>query len=251
MKKIILFLLTVIVLMSCNSVYNKQKEKNILKEKIILINKPENSIDIKTKKSQNEKYDCRIEIDNSLMNFFYIGISNPIKIISNIKDSLIISIQDSLGTVKKDLYSMDRYSIYIPKYKNVTLEIARIRNNKKEILRLKKFRAKYLPEPVVNVCGKSGGEVSKELMLAQLGVRAYLENFDISLYYNVISFTVSTANSKGKIIEKTSNSSRFTPEQKEQISQLKKGQKVYFENIKIRRVDGSIKTLQPLMFRIK
>ena len=86
-------------------------------------------------------------------------------------------------------------------------------------------------------------------MLAQLYVRAELENFVFDLQFPVVGFKVS-ATVGGFTQEYSSNSARITQQQKNLIRRLSPGQKVYFENIRAKAPDGGIRYLGTISFTI-
>jgi hypothetical protein len=114
----------------------------------------------------------------------------------------------------------------------------------------KQFRVKRVPDPVAKVAGKRDGVVTKAELNAQAGVKADLENFDFDMKFNVVSFKVS-ATIKGFTQDATSNSAAFTAPQKQIISQVPSGSKIYIEDIKAKGPDGSIRSLGTIAFKIK
>jgi len=68
--------------------------------------------------------------------------------------------------------------------------------------------------------------------------------------FNVVSFKVS-ATIKGFSQDATANSAAFTAQQKQIISQVPSGGKIYIEDIKAKGPDGSIRSLGTIAFKIK
>ena len=101
------------------------------------------------------------------------------------------------------------------------------------------FRVKLLPVPIAKVAGKTGGNIEKNVLLAQAGVSADLEDFLFDLRYIVTQFTVGVSTEKGdKNVQ--SNSARFTPEQKELLTSLDNGARVFITNIKANGPNGVV-----------
>jgi hypothetical protein len=112
------------------------------------------------------------------------------------------------------------------------------------------FRVKMIPAPIAKVAGKSGGNIEKTDLLAQKGVTIGLDDFDFDLRYDVTQFTVETI-SKGVAKSLTSNTAAFTEEQKELLTSLNKGQRVFLTDIKARgRGFDSVINLRDLVFTI-
>ena len=55
----------------------------------------------------------------------------------------------------------------------------------------KEFRVKIVPDPVPKVNGQKGGVIGKNILMAQIGVDAEMENFDFDLTFTITEFTVS------------------------------------------------------------
>lgn len=91
--------------------------------------------------------------------------------------------------------------------------------------------------------------VSKAIILASGGLKAEIENFDFDFKYEVLSFDV-TAKMGEFENSYHSNSSRFTADQIKLIKDVKSGTKVYFENIKAKGSDGSIRDVGALVVRV-
>lgn len=93
------------------------------------------------------------------------------------------------------------------------------------------FRVKDPPPPIAKVDRKIGGNITKNTLLAQIGVVAEVEDFDFDVKYTVTSFVVGVY-VRGYLTEKPSSSYRITKEQKDLIEQLRRGNTVQFTNIR-------------------
>jgi hypothetical protein len=109
----------------------------------------------------------------------------------------------------------------------------------------REFRVKKVPNPVAKINGKTGGAITKAVLLAQIGVAAEMENFDFDLKFTVTEFTVSTT-VQGFLQEATSKSYKFTKDQKAIIRNLSRGQRVYIQDIKAVGPDGSTRDLSTI-----
>ncbi len=183
------------------------------------------------------------------MNVLYIGVPNPIEIeVADIpKDKIQVSISNGAimnagkaGSYIAQVKSVGRVNI------NITANI----NGRTMNLGSKEFRVKKIPDPIAYIANKRGGTIDKSELLKQEGIKAVFDNFDFDMRFNVISFKVS-ASIKGFSREATASSASFTPEQKAIIEQVKSDDKVYFEDIKAKGPDGSIRSLGSITFKIK
>lgn len=113
----------------------------------------------------------------------------------------------------------------------------------------KEFRIRRIPDPVAMVGTKKGGRMSRNALLAQEAVHAVLENFNFDLRFNVKSFTLSTVVG-GYTVEENSQSDGFTNKQKDLIRNLRRGQKVYIEDVIAVGPDGTTRRLPAIVLKI-
>jgi hypothetical protein len=104
------------------------------------------------------------------------------------------------------------------------------------------FRCKNVPNPVAFFAGSRGSKVAKRKLVDAPGVKTYMENFEFDLKFSVVSFTMS-ATIKGKVVELRGKGARVTGDMKTLLKALRPGQKVYFEKIKAKGPDGTVRDL--------
>ncbi len=112
------------------------------------------------------------------------------------------------------------------------------------------FRVKALPDPTVQVAGKKGGKIQKNVFVAQAGVFAVMEDFDFELEFKIIEFTVSTTDRGGYFTGQSTKGNIFTKAQKALMNSLRRGQRVNIEDVKTIGPDGSVRNLAPIVFEI-
>ena len=115
----------------------------------------------------------------------------------------------------------------------------------------KEFEVKDVPNPYVTVAGKRGGQISKNFLIAQSGVRADIVGLDVDGQFIISEYTLTTISRKGKIVENISKSNKFTDAQIIQLNNLNSGDKVYFENITVILPSGKKENTGSLMFKIE
>lgn len=112
------------------------------------------------------------------------------------------------------------------------------------------FRVKRIPDPVPYVGGQTG---AANISSAQLGavskIFAKMENFDFDISVQVTEYIFSMSVGGG-LIETTVKGDRITPEIQGYISKAKRGNKVYFEKMKVKMPDGTIRELPPVSLKI-
>lgn len=186
-------------------------------------------------------------ISPTKMNVLYVAVDNPISVsVSGVPAESVRAVIDN-GVLEKT------ESGYIarpadpgkPATIRVTAPIDGVVREMGQML----FRVRTVPDPVAKVGGRKSGVIDKTSLAAQVAVQAELENFEFEMKFTVTEFKV-TAIQGTFLKEFPSRSARFTPEQKQFISSLNRGTKVYIEDIKATGTDGTTRDLAPVIFRI-
>jgi len=110
------------------------------------------------------------------------------------------------------------------------------------------FRVKPIPPPEARFGNKSSGSISRSVAVAQQGVFAVLPDFDFDLIYEITGFTILYSDRMGDI-ERSSNSSALTSDQKELLNRLTRGKNLIIKDIKARGPDG-VKELASIVLKI-
>jgi gliding motility-associated protein GldM len=200
-------------------------------------------------KGEYEVGQSSLSVSPTKMNVLYIGVPNPIDITASGVPAEKLNVSISGGSITK----AGQTGSYVAQVKapgTVNITVTANVDGQTKNLGSKQFRVKRVPDPVAKVAGKRDGTVTKAELAAQAGVKADLENFDFDMKFNVVSFKVS-ATIKGFSQDATANSAAFTAQQKQIISQVPSGGKIYIEDIKAKGPDGSIRSLGTIAFKIK
>jgi gliding motility-associated protein GldM len=188
-------------------------------------------------------------ISPTKMNVFYVGVENPVDIsVPGIPSNNILP-SISGGTITKS--AKGGYVVKVRAPGSVKVSVAAKIDGKTKPMGAMDFRAKKVPDPVAKVAGQKGGNIAASLLKAAKRVDAVMENFDFDLNFAITEFTVSTKTSDGYTIDKKSNSEKITSEQKALLGNVKKGQKIYFEEVKAKGPDGSVRELGTVMFKVQ
>lgn len=182
------------------------------------------------------------------MNVFYVGVDNPVSVSIAGVPSNKISPSMTNGKIRKQ-----REGEYIVNPKrpgnsliSVRAEIDGVSKNMGTV----PFRVRGLPDPTVQVAGKKGGKIQRNVLAAQTGVFAVMENFEFDLEFKIIEFTVSTTDRGGYTIDAGTKGNVFTKAQQNLIKALKRSQRLNIEDIKAIGPDGSVRNLAPIVFEI-
>jgi gliding motility-associated protein GldM len=187
-----------------------------------------------------------VVVSPTKMNVFYLGVDNPVDVsVAGVQpDKINIEVTNA-----KFIKDGDSYIIRPVRPGNSWVVVyATIENSRREMGR-KEFRVKTVPDPVAKVNGQKGGAIAKNILIAQIGVTAEMENFDFDLSFTITEFTVSAV-IQGFVREYTSKSNKFGDDQRNIIKNLNRGQNVYIQDIKAVGPDGSTRPLSTINFKL-
>jgi len=190
-----------------------------------------------------------VVVSATKMNVLYVGVDNPISVSAPGISSDKISATMTNGKLIK------RGDSYIAKpliaHKPAMIRVIATINGKSQEMAVIKFRVKSIPDPVAVIANKKGGLIMKNLLLASPYLIAKMENFDFDLKFKITKFTLSVVDKGGYTREEVSTSARFTSQQLAIIKNMRRGQKLYFEDIKAVGPDKSIRNLSTISFKLK
>ena len=179
-------------------------------------------------------------ISATKMNVFYVGVPNPMSVsapgvaLDGIQVAAAgLSISPS---AKKGEYIVTAKA---PNPKGVEVVVSKKGGGR---LGGMVFRVKTLPDPVAEVMQQRSGLIASAKLKVVSTVIAKMDNFDFDLKVTVVSFDL-TMNLKGDLRTLSSTSEGLTNDMKSLLSAANKGTKVYFENIKAKMPDGSVRKL--------
>lgn len=185
------------------------------------------------------------------MNVFYVGVKNPISVSAPGVASEDVDISaPGLRFVKGK--KSGEY-VVTPTRATGSKGTDVIVKNKKSGAKLgsSKFRVKRLPDPVAKVLGQKEGLISRGKLKLASRVDAVMENFDFELRVSVSSFTM-TVNSKGDLVEMRTKGNKLNGKMKNMLKSLKKGSRVYFEEIKVKMPgSGPPRKLPSIVFKVR
>lgn len=181
------------------------------------------------------------------MNLFYRGVDNPVSIaVSGVApEKLKVSMTNgSISGVK------GAFKVQPGKDKECIISVSADMDGKAQRFGEAKFRVKNVPDPKASFAGSTGGAVKLSQLKAAKGMIAKLENFEFEgVKFDIISFDISAV-LKGNLITKTNSGSNVGENLKQIINSLKNGNKFYFENIKAKGPDGTIRDLGSMAIKV-
>jgi gliding motility-associated protein GldM len=190
-----------------------------------------------------------VTVSPTKMNVFYIGVDNPVDILASGIPADKIKASISSGSITS-AGGDGKYIVRVKKTGPAVISISAEVGGKVVSMGSRNFRVKTVPDPIAKVAGLAGGSIGINVLQAQAGVAADLENFDFELKFEVKSFTVS-ATVKGYEEEASSNSYAFTAQQKQLIAKMRPQSKIYITDIKAQGPDGVPRSLPSIAFKLK
>lgn len=213
---------------------------------VIKINNTDGSADYYMYKQSYMVAEPSATVAATKMNVFYIGVDNPVEVSAPGVAAEDIDVRGSGLSIRK---SGSGY-IVTAKSPNPKAEISVYKKGESTKLGSATFRVKRLPDPVASVLGIREGLVSRGQLAAITFVKAEMDNFDFDLRVEVQSFDLTmnidgdlrTVNGKGKMLD---------AQMQNLLKRAKPGGKVYFENIKAKMPDGSVRSLGSISLKVK
>lgn len=196
--------------------------------------------------SEYEVIPATLIVSPTKMNVFFQGLENPVQIsaIGATPENTEVTISNArIKRVEGFNYVVEPTQ----NYGEAILKVAANINGRRQVYQDQRFRLRRVPDPEARVNNMAGGKIQKELLAAQRGVEAVLEDFLFDYQFVVQRFTVSsTVNTYTE--DEASNSYQFTQKQKDLINQVPRNGRVFIENIFALGPDGEMRELPSITF---
>ena len=177
-------------------------------------------------------------ISATKMNVLYIGVDNPISVgAPGVRsEDLQVSLNGAGGSIRKT--GTGEYIATVKSQGKATIGVSAKIGGQMKNLGAMEYRVKTIPRPTVKIGNLQGGRVSKEELAAQGGFRVTVEGFDFPVTYTVTSYEMSFVTGGDMKAPLRGTGNKFTPEMTNQISKLRRGNKINIENIRVKGPDG-------------
>jgi gliding motility-associated protein GldM len=214
---------------------------------LVRLRAPDGSIISRPFSSEYQVAEPSLIVSPSKMNVFYTGIENPVEIsIPGLPADQITATVNN-GTIRR--ISGSNYVVVPGRTGEAEVSVTARINGSTRNMGARPFRVRAVPDPVAIVANRKGGNIDRNVLLAQTGVQAVMENFDFDLTFRVTSFTVSTTQ-RGFVVDARSENNQINERQREIIRQAGRGDRVYFEDIMAVSPTGDQRRLPTVSFRI-
>ncbi|MDR1847610.1 MAG: gliding motility protein GldM [Bacteroidales bacterium] len=175
------------------------------------------------------------------MNVFYIGVANPISISvpgAN-SEQIFPTITGAGNTITK--VAPGKYEVNVKAQGKVSIAVSANINGKTMQMATYEYRVKPIPRPVAAIGNLSGGSITKEELAAQGNISIKVDGFDFPVRFVTTSFKMQVAAGGDSEAPMISNGPNFTTEMLNRINKLRRGNKVFFEEIRAKGPAGEMR----------
>ncbi len=198
-------------------------------------------------------------ISADMMNVFYAGIDNPVSVsVPGVAASDVeISISNATQVRTAKGWNVRPTKVGVES----VVTVYALFDGKKTNVGSRPFRVKPLPPPLAKIEHKNaqgntekfkGGTIAKNLLITATRVIAELDDADLDVKYQVLSFQLNYTDSMGNtLIENQPSGGEITPKQMSVFKGLNKGKTVYITNVMSKGQDGITRRLPALDIALK
>jgi gliding motility-associated protein GldM len=221
---------------------------------VIKFKKPDGSFDYFNFKGQYMVAAPAVAVAMDKMNVVYIGVDNPMTVSAAgvSPTDLLVNVTGCGATKTGGAGGKFILKATSPGTMNVSVS-AKTKEGTKPQGKPIPFRVKKIPDPTPKLGGKLCQGITEipKVQLASIGgVGAEVPGFDFDVKFPVVSFVFS-ASVKGNLKEFTCNGPNLSSEARDVLQKLGTGGKAYFEEIKVKAPDGSIRKITTASLKVK
>lgn len=170
------------------------------------------------------------------MNVFYANVDNPISISASGIPEAQIQPTISSGTVRRDGKG---WVVRVPLGDKATISVVHNDGKTSRKMGSAEFRIKRVPDPKAYIANTDGGPVQKSMLLAARAVIPRMpDDFDFDLSFEITSFNFVGIRG-GDVIPLKGNGNMLTQEMQTFISNAKRGERIWLEDIMAKGPDGN------------
>lgn len=185
------------------------------------------------------------------MNVFYRGLDNPVEVSVPGVDPSALRVSMDGGSISSQPDANGAYNVKPGEGKEAIIKVSASINGKETQMPPKKFRIKKIPDPIPSFAGKKpyDSTVNQGDAGVAAGVRAEMEGFDFPVTATVSSFVVSMV-TNGQYKEYKMSSNKLSEDVQGVIKKMKKGEKIFIEQIMCKMPDGTERKLAPITLKL-
>ena len=182
-------------------------------------------------------------ISPTKMNVFYIGVDNPVEVSAAGVRGQDLQVSMSSGNITG---SGGKYNVRVTTAGTTKVNVS----GKGKQLASAEFRVKMIPDPVAKVGGKDGGRIKTAEMKVQNGLSAILDNFDFDAKFEVVSYQVTFVPKRQDPVSAVCTGPYFNSQVKGFQSEMKPGDTIYFEEVRVKGPDGTTRRIPGIVFTL-
>ena len=172
------------------------------------------------------------------MNVFYASVDNPISISASGVPESQIQPSISTGTIRRDGKG---WVVRVPLGEKATITVTHNDGKASRRMGSSEFRIKRVPDPKAYIANTDGGPVQKSMLLASRAIIPRMpDDFDFDLNFEIVSFRFMGVRG-GDVWERPGTGNILTQEMQTFISNCKRGERLWIEDIVARGPDGNRK----------
>jgi gliding motility-associated protein GldM len=172
------------------------------------------------------------------MNVFYANVDNPISISASGIPETQIAPSISTGTIRRDGKG---WVVRVPLGQKATITVTHNDGKTSRKMGSAEFRIKRVPDPKAFIANTDGGPVQKSMLLASRAIIPRMpEDFDFDLNFEIVSYRFVGVRG-GDTKEISGNGNVLTQEMQTFISNCKRGERIWIEEIYAKGPDGNRK----------
>ncbi|MBR1626910.1 MAG: gliding motility protein GldM [Bacteroidales bacterium] len=190
-----------------------------------------------------------VTISATKMNVLYIGVDNPIAVGApgvRSEDLNVTISGDPSASIRKVGTGEYIVNVKTPG-KKVSINASAKMGGTVKNLGSMDYRVKTIPKPTVKVGDKQDGKIAKEVLTAQGGFRVSVEGFDFPVKYVVDYYKMEISTGGDAQAPMEGRGDRFTSEMLTKIGKLRRGQKVFITDIRVKGPSGVVAAANPSM----
>lgn len=175
------------------------------------------------------------------MNVLYIGVDNPVSVSVPGYQANQVRPSISQGTITPSGNGV--YSVIVNSPGNADVNVTVTSQGASKSLKGKKFRVKRIPNPTAYVGNSSGPVIKAGVLKASTGIYAKADNFDFDVNFTIKGFEVTYKKARSSNLQiKQNKGPLFGKEVKAIMNQVKPGDRLWIDNIRIASPDGTTRT---------
>jgi len=183
------------------------------------------------------------------MNVFYRGLDNPVEVSVPGVDPSALRVSMEGGSITPS--GSGNFIVRPNDAKEAVIRVSASINGKDTPMPPKTFRVKRIPDPVAVFGGKKpyDSTIPQGDAAVAAGIRAEMEGFDFPVTATVTSFVVSMV-SNGQYKEYACKGKEISSDASAAIKKMKRGEKIFLEQIMCKMPDGTERKLAPLTLKL-